>query len=193
MKENCLFTEKELNKISLTKFITQLFSQYKELYLISISLYSCSLVEKGKTVSMRPRLKLSTTFKYDTFYCFWFNGGAQSYEDEEQLKKHLWQCSVQTLLSNYSPVSFYLKNEDKKITYDDFESYILNKSEFNEEKHNSIFADRNKITFCKDTIQKDMDFFLGSELLAKQRAHKDASLLSKELFCHSGKKTYIKI
>jgi hypothetical protein len=40
MKENCLFTEEELNKISLTKFITQLFSQYKELYLISISLYS---------------------------------------------------------------------------------------------------------------------------------------------------------
>lgn len=193
MKENCLYTEEELNKISLTQFITQLFDQHKELYLISISLYSCSLIEKGKTVGMRPKLKLSTTFKYDSFYCFWFNGGAQSYQNEEQLKKHLWQSSIQTLLSNYSPVSFYLKCQDKKMTYDDFESYILNNSEFNEEKYNSIFAERNKISFCKDTIQKDMDFFLGNELLAKKRAYKDANSLAKELSCHGGKKTYIKI
>lgn len=193
MEENCLFTEEEINKLNLTKFISELFNQYKELYLVSVALYNCSLVEKGKTVGMKTQLKLSTTFKYDSCYCFWFNGGAQAYQDENQLKKHLWQFSVQNYLSNYSPVKFYLKENEKKITYDDFESYVLNKSEFNEEKYSSIFAQRNKIIFCKDTIKKDIDFFLGNELIAKQKAYQNASSLFKELSCNNGKKTYVKI
>jgi hypothetical protein len=193
MIKNLLLTEEELNKVALTKFILQLFNQYKELYLISIALYNCSVVEKGKMIGSKPKLQLSTTFKYDTFYCFWFNGGAQSYEDAEELKNHVWHCSVQPLLNNYSPVKFYLKCQDRKMTYDDFESYILNNSEFDTEKHNSIFGKKNKITFCKDTIQTDIEYFLGNELLIKQQVYKDASLLSKELVCNNGKKTYIKI
>jgi len=193
MSGNYLFTEEEQNKISFIKLISQLFLQYKELHTISISLYTCSLIEKGKVMKTEPKLKLATTFKYDTFYCFWFNGGAQPYEDEEQLKEKLWQCSVSTLLNNNSPINFYLKADNKKITYNDFESDILNKCELEEKRIDSIFAENKKISFCRDSVKEDIDLFLGSELVGKQNAYSNASSLAKELSKKDGKRYYIKI
>lgn len=193
MKNNCLFTEEEINRINLGKFIAKLFDKYKELHIIDIFLYSTSLIQNGKTVSVKPKLKLSTTFKYGKFYCFWFNGGLQSYRDEEELQKYLSQNSILKLLNSCSPISFNLKEHDKNITYDEFESSILNKKELEEEKVESLFGEKNKISFCRKKIKNDLKVFLGCELVAKKNAQKNASLLAKKLPQKEGNRGYMKI
>jgi hypothetical protein len=193
MKNSFLFTEEEINRINLAKFINKLFSRYKELHIINIFLYSSSLVQKGKTVCIKPKLKIATTFKYESFYCFWFDGGAKAYQNEEELKNYLTQDSILKILNNYSPVNFYLREEDKRITYNDFESSILNKKEFEDKRVESIFGEKNKISFCRENMSSDIETFLGSELVAKQKAKKNASLLAKKLPQKEGKRSYIKI
>lgn len=193
MKNSYLFNEEEINKINLAKFINKLFSKHKELHIINIFLYTSSLVQKGKTVSIRPKLKIATTFKYESFYCFWFNGGAKAYKDEEELEKYLAQDSILKLFNNYYPINFYIREENKKITYNDFEASILGKKEFEDENVDSIFGEKNKISFCREKIHEDLENFLGYELVAKQKVKKQAGLLSKDLAKKNGERTYIKI
>lgn len=193
MRKSCLFTQEEIDKINLSKFITKLFSRYENLHLINIFLYSSKVIQNGKTICIKPKLKIATTFKYDTFYCFWFNGGAQAYQDEEELKSYFSKNANLQILNSFSPVNFYLKQEDKKITYSDFESSILSKKELEEEKVESLFGEKNKISFCRESMQTDLESFFGYELVAKQEAKKSANALSKNLKTKEGSRNYIKI
>jgi DNA-binding MltR family transcriptional regulator len=80
--------------------------------------------------------------------------------------------SVLSLLNKDNIIRFYLKTEDKKITYEDFESEILKKEELNNFGEESIFKDKKVISFSRDKIKEEIFDFLGMAINSKKMASK---------------------
>ncbi|NCQ50343.1 hypothetical protein GW796_00295 [archaeon] len=174
MEKNKIFSLEENEKIKLGTFINDLFIEYEHLYRLSICFNDSFLVEKGKKLEQRKLLTLSATFKYDDFYCLWFNGGVKTYEFENEL---LSASSSIFMMRDYSQVNFYLKLENKKITYQEFEEDVISKLDLQKEKLSNIFEEKTIINFCKLDLQKDINFFLGKSIMSKVYAVKLNNIL----------------
>jgi len=167
-----LFTKEEKNQINFSKFIEELFSRFENLYSIKIYLYNSSVIEKGKKVANKNLIQLTTTFKYNNFYCLWHNGEAKSFINENMSDTQAIKESVLSLLNKDNIIRFYLNTEDKKITYEDFESEILKKEELNNFGEESIFKDKKVISFSRDKIKEEIFDFLGMAINSKKMASK---------------------
>jgi len=188
MREDIQFTLEELDKINLVHYIQSLFFEYNELYLINICIHKSSVIEKGKKVDVKKTIKPSITFRYQSFYCAWFNGGAYIAEEYEKL----FDCqnnNLTKIIQNFNPIHFYLQINNKKITYNDFEEKIINVKELQEEKIPNIFGEANFIRFCRDSFESDSDNFLGLKILSKKYAQN----LNKTLIVNSKKEKWIKV
>ncbi len=172
MGGDILFTKEEKNQINFSKFIEELFNRFENLYCIKINLYNSSLIEKGKKIADKNFIQLTTTFKYNNFYCLWHNGEARAFINENFSDTQAIKESVLNLLNKNNTIRFYLKNEDKKITYEDFESEILKKEELNNLGEESIFKDKKVISFSRDKIKEEIFDFLGITINSKKMALK---------------------
>ena len=188
MTEDIQFTLEELDKINLVHYIQKLFDEYNELYLINICIQQSSIIEKGKKVDIKKIVKPNIAFKYQSFYCSWFNGGAYIAEKYENLFDSP-NNNLTKIIQNFNPIHFYLQVNNKKITYNDFEEEIINVKELQKEKISNIFGESSFIRFCRDNLESDCDNFLGLNILSKKYAQN----LNKTLNINSKKEKWVKV
>lgn len=167
--ENLKLSNLQQSKIAWTGIISEQFSLYSELD--SLVVYKYNYIKKNDE-NRYCDIFMNCVLKYDDKLYVWGENGVVPYKKDEDGKFEALNTFFHYFVNANHSIKYYLRKHNKKISFSDFKREIIPNGVI------SLLKESEKLFFTRGTLDKDINNFLGRELISKIEARK----MHKELF-----------